>query len=139
MSDLENQDKPTVIRLVARSALLGAVSSPITQGEYWYDVATQAIAGVVVCLILYGLEKVVLWPVRKRSLNIKPLHSAAYRGALLLFVMSVAKSGDMAQALGASLGGALFAMLLFVIERWVIKQMSRKGGTNAAHESNPEK
>ena len=139
MSNVDNRERAPITRLVFRSALLAAVSDTITHGEYWYALAAQAVAGIVICLVLFALEKAALWPFRKRPRNVKPLYVAAYRGALLLFMMSAVKSGDIALALGASVGGALFAMLLFAIEHWVIKLLSRKASTSASEEGAPER
>jgi len=114
-------------RLLVRSALLGAVV-PVTQGEFWDVKALQIASALVLCVVLYGLEKVVLYPIRKRVI-IKPLHSAAYRGALLYALLSF--SGDWAHALGTAVGGALFAMLLYWLENGLLKMVFRRPSTSA--------
>ena len=118
-------------RLLVRSVLLGAFVH-VTQGEFWDVKLVQVIFALVLCLVLYGLEKAVLWPFRKR-LSIKPLHLAVYRGALLYALLILATSGDWAQALGAGIGGALVALLLFKFEDGIIKLFTKKSGASAAH------
>ena len=110
-------------RLLVRSALLGAFV-PVTQGEFWDVIIIQVVSALVVCLVLYGLEKAVLYLFRKR-VSIRPLHLAAYRGALLYGLLILGTSGDWARALGAGIGGALFAMLLFWLEHRIIKLVCR--------------
>ena len=55
-------------RLLVRSALLGALV-PVTRGEFWEVKIIQIIAALVVCLVLYGLEKAILWPFLKEGVN----------------------------------------------------------------------
>jgi len=114
-------------RLLVRSALLGLVV-PVTQGEFWHVKVVQVGAALVLCLVLYGLEKAVLFPFRK-SLSIRPLYLAAYRGAILYSLLIFATSGDWVQALGGGIGGALFAILLFWLEHQIIKLVSRTPST----------
>lgn len=111
-------------RLLVRSALLGALV-PVTRGEFWEVKIIQIIAALVVCLVLYGLEKAILWPFRNR-ITLKPLHLAAYRGALLYGLLIFVTSGDWASALGAGIGGALAAMLLFKLEDGIVKLLAKK-------------
>jgi purine-cytosine permease-like protein len=117
-------------RLLVRSALLGAVV-PVTKGEFWEVKVLQIVSAVVLCVDLYCLEKAVRYPFRKRLL-IKPLHSAAYRGALLYGLLSF--SGDWAGAMGAAVGGALFAMLLFWLENALLRVMLRTPPASAPPE-----
>ncbi len=58
-------------RLLVRSAILGAFV-PVTQGDFWDVKAVQVVSALVLCVVLYGLEKAVLYPFRKR-MTIKPL------------------------------------------------------------------
>lgn len=110
-------------RLLVRSMILGAVV-PVTQGEFWDVKAVQIVLALVLCIVLYGVEKAVLYPFRKR-MTVKPLHTAAYRGALLYGLLIFGFSGDWAQSLGAGFGGALFAMLLFWLESGAVKLICR--------------
>ena len=114
-------------RLLIRSALLGAVV-PVAQGEFWDVKILQIASALVLCVVLYGLEKAVLYPFRKRAI-IKPLYSAAYRGALLYGLVSF--SGDWAGALGAAVGGALFAMLLYWLESGLLRVILRRPSADA--------
>ena len=129
-TNTNNHREPAAFgRLLVRSALLGAFV-PVTQGEFWDVKLVQVISALVLCLVLYALEKAVLWPFRKR-LSVKPLYLAAYRGALLYSVMNVAwLSGNLAKVLGeilgAGLGGALAALLLFKLEDGIIKLLTKK-------------
>jgi len=88
-------------RLLVRSAILGALV-PVTQGDFWDVKAVQVVSALVLCVVLYGLEKAVLYPFRKR-MTIKPLHLAAYRGAVLSGLLIFVFSGDWAAALGEQL------------------------------------
>ena len=122
-------------RLLVRSALLGAFV-PVTHGEFWDVKIVQVVSALVVCLLLYGLEKAILWPFRKR-LSIRPLYLAAYRGAFLYSLMSATwPSGNMASALGAilgaGLGGALGAMLLFKFEEGIVKLLVKKSSASTS-------
>jgi len=111
-------------RLLVRSAILGALV-PVTQGDFWDVKAVQVVSALVLCVVLYGLEKAVLYPFRKR-MTIKPLHLAAYRGAVLSGLLIFVFSGDWAAALGgAALYGPLFAMLFFWVESGVIRAVYR--------------
>ena len=129
-TNTNNHREPAAFgRLLVRSALLGAFV-PVTQGEFWDVKLVQVISALVLCLVLYALEKAVLWPFRKR-LSVKPLHLAAYRGAFMYSLMSATwPSGNMASALGAilgaGLGGALAALLLFKLEDGIIKLLTKK-------------
>ena len=116
-------------RLLVRSAILGA-AVPVTQGDFWDVKAVQVVSALVLCVVLYGLEKAVLYPSRKR-LTIKPLHLAAYRGAILYGLLTFFFSGDATIALGAALGGALFAMLLFALESGIIRAVYRTPSASA--------
>lgn len=129
-SSTANPERFAFPRLLVRSALLGAVV-PVTQGEFWDVKLLQVASALVLCVVLYGLERAVLYPFRKR-LIIKPLHSAAYRGALLYGLLSF--SGDWAGALGAAVGGALFAILLYWLENGVIRVILRTPSASAPPE-----
>ena len=120
-----HREPAAFVRLLVRSALLGALV-PVTRGEFWEVKIIQIIAALVVCLVLYGLEKAILWPFRNRII-LKPLHLAAYRGALLLYGLLIfVMSSDWASALGAGIGGALAAMLLFKLEDGIVKLLAKK-------------
>lgn len=134
---VDHQEPAAFGRLLVRSALLGSVV-PVTQGEFWDVKIVQVVSALVVCLVLYGLEKAILWPFRKR-LSIRPLHLAAYRGALLYALMILPSSGDWAGVLGAGIGGALAAMLLFMLEDGIIKKFVRRNGASTPHESSAGK
>jgi len=125
-----HQEPYAFARLLVRSALLGAMLPVITQGDYWTAKLIQMISALVVCLILYGVEKAIYWPIRKK-VSFKPLHLAIFRGALLIFVLNVVQSGDIAGALGASAMGALIAMLLFKLEN---KLLVKRNGTTSSQE-----
>ncbi|MEK6755210.1 MAG: hypothetical protein AABZ02_03560 [Bacteroidota bacterium] len=137
MNNVDHREPAAFGRLLVRSAILGLLV-PITQGDFWEGKAIQVAFALVICLLLYGLEKAVLWPFRKRQ-SIRPLYSAAYRGALVYSLLILARSGDIAEALGAGIGGALFAMLLFAIENWAIKLLGRGKSTVTAQETASEK
>jgi hypothetical protein len=125
--DISNDREPAAFgRLLVRSALLGALV-PVTQGEFWTVKIVQVGAALVVCLVLYGLEKAILWPFRRR-VRVKPLHFAAYRGALLYGLLIFATSGDWARALGAAIGGALVALLLFKLEEGIMRSLVKRSG-----------
>ena len=127
MTDVPYREPAALGRLLIRSTLLGSLV-PVTQGEFWAVKGIQVLVAVLVCLVLYGFEKAILWPVRKR-IKVKPIYSAAYRGALLYAVLIFAKSADVAEALGACIGGALIAMLLFAIENGLIKLLEKGKST----------
>ena len=129
-STTANPERFAFPRLLVRSALLGAVV-PVTQGEFWEAKVVQIASALVLCIVLYALEKAVLYPFRKRVV-IKPFHSAAYRGALLYGLLSF--SGDWAGALGAAVGGALFAMLLYWLENGLIRVVIRTPSASAPPE-----
>lgn len=129
-STTANRERFAFPRLLVRSALLGAVV-PVTQGEFWDVKVVQIASALVLCAVLYGLEKAVLYPFRKRVV-IKPLYSAAYRGGLLYGLLSF--SGDLAGALGAAVGGALFAMLLYWLENGLMKVVLRTPSASAPPE-----
>ena len=116
-------------RLLVRSVLLGAFV-PVTQGEFWDVKIFQFVSALVVCLVLYGLEKAILWPFRK-GLIIRPLYLAAYRGALLYALLIFAGSpGDVMGALGAGIAGALVAMGLFKLEDRIINKLVKRTGAS---------
>jgi len=125
-----NREPAAFARLLIRSALLGA-SVPVTQGEFWEVKVVQVVAALVLCLILLGLEKAILWPFRKR-ISVKPLYRAAYRGAALYGLLILATSADVAGALGATIGGALAALLLFKLEEWIMKLFVNKIAASGA-------
>jgi len=129
-STTANPERFAFPRLLGRSALLGAVVA-VTQGEFWDVKVLQIASALVLCVVLYGFEMAVLYPFRTRVI-IKPLHSAAYRGALLYGLLSF--SGDWAGALGAVIGGALFAMLLYWVENGVIRVVLRTPSPSAPPE-----
>lgn len=81
----------------------------------------------MICLVLYGLEKAILWPFRNR-LSIKPIHSAAYRGAVLYGLMDAGASGDFYRGLGAGIVAALIAMGLFKAEEGTIRKFVKRNG-----------
>lgn len=120
-------------RLLVRSVILGAFV-PVTQGEFWDVKIVQVVSALVVCLVLYGLEKAVLYPFLK-GVSIRPLHLAAYRGALLYALLILGTSGDWAQALGAGIGGALAALLLFKLEEGIVKLLAKRTAANPPHEA----
>lgn len=124
-------------RLLVRSVILGAFV-PVTQGEFWDVKIVQVVSALVVCLVLYGLEKAVLYQFLKR-VSIRPIHLAAYRGALLYALLMLGTSGDWAQALGAGIGGALAALLLFKLEEGIVKLVSKRTTTNPPHEAPSDK
>lgn len=115
-------------RLLIRSAILGSIV-PVTQGEFWEVKAVQVVSALVICLVLYGLEKAVLWPFPTK-LSIKPIHSAAYRGAVLYGLMTIAEFRDFYMALGACMAGALVAMGLFKLEEQIIRKLVERHGAN---------
>lgn len=120
-----NEREPAILgRLLIRSALLGALVPVGTQAAFWSVKLPQSVSGLVLGLVLYGLEKAVLFPFRKR-LSIRPLHLAAYRGSLLYSLLIFAESADWAQALGAAIGGALAALLLFEAENRIIRLLAK--------------
>lgn len=130
VSTTNHSERLAFLRLLVRSAILG-LAVPVTQGDFWEVKAVQVAFALVLCLVLYGLEKAVLYPFRKR-ITIKPLHLAAYRGALLYGLLIFISSGDGARALGAGVGGALFAMLLFWLENGIMRMVYRKPSTEGA-------
>ena len=136
MNTTSHSEQHAFPRLLLRSAILGSVV-PVTHGEFWEVKAVQIVAALVLCVVLYGLEKAVLYPFRKR-ITVKPLHLAAYRGAVLYGLLIFVSSGDGAGALGAALGGALFAMLLFWLESSVIKLIYRTPSVRAPVEGGPK-
>lgn len=109
-------------RLLIRSALLGLLV-PVTQGEFWDVKVVQVVFALVLCVVLYGLEKAILWPFRER-LSIRPIHLATYRGSLLYTLMIFVSSGDWLEALGAGIAGALVAMGLFKLEDKILIKRS---------------
>jgi hypothetical protein len=111
---------------------------PIAQGDFWTGKVVQVVFAVVVCLVLFGLEKAILWPIRKR-IAVRPLYSAAYRGAFLYSALIFAKSGDIAEALGAGIGGALFAIVLFAIENGIIKLIDKSKSAASSQETAADK
>lgn len=134
---IDHREPAAFGRLLVRSALLGALV-PVTRGEFWEVKIIQIIAALVVCLVLYGLEKAILWPFRNR-LTIKPLHLAVYRGALLYALLIFVTSGDWATALGAGIGGALAAMLLFKLEDGIVKLLAKRKSAGSLPEASAEK
>ena len=127
ISTTANSERFAFPRLLVRSALLGALV-PVTQGEFWDVRVIQIASALLLCVVLYVLEMAVLYPFRKRVV-IKPVYSAAYRGALLYGLLSF--SGDWAGALGAVVGGALFAMLLHWLENGLIRVVLRPSSASA--------
>jgi len=123
MNPAANLERLAFPRLLVRSMILGSVV-PVTQGEFWEVKAVQIVLALVLCVVLYGVEKAVLYPFRKH-MKIRPLHAAAYRGALLYGLLIFGFTGDWAQSLGAGLGGALFAMLLFWLESGALRLIYR--------------
>ena len=128
------------LRFLVRSAILGA-AVPVTQGEFWNVKVIQIASALVLCLVLYGLERLVR-NAFQRPLEVRPIRLAAYRGALLYCLLTFSFSGDwlgvLAGALGAAIGGALFAMLLFWLERGIIKVVYRTPTTNGPLEGGPK-
>ena len=124
-----HREPAAVARLLVRSALLGALV-PVMQGEFWQVKAVQVIAALVLCLVLLGLEKVILWPFRKRP-SAKPLYLAAYRGAALYGLLILGTSGDWAQTLGAAIGGALAGLLLFKLEKGIVKLLAKRSSAGS--------
>lgn len=116
-----------VVALVLRSMILGGVFSPITNGEYWQGLVTQAISGAVVALILYGIEKFLIRLLRKQ-LSVRPVVVAGYRGGLLLFVLSLVKLGDVPMALGSATAGVFVAAGLCGIEQGTTKLFGKYWG-----------
>ena len=137
MNTVDHREPVALGRLLARSALLG-LFVPVVQGEYWDVKILQVVSALVVSLVLYGLENAILWPFRKR-LSIRPLHSAAYRGALLYFLLTFATLGDWAQALGAGIAGALVAMGLFKLEDRIIKKLVKRNDASPSQETSLNK
>lgn len=123
MNPAANPERLAFPRLLVRSLILGSVV-PVTQGEFWDVKAVQIVLALVLCIVLYGVEKAVLYPFRKHVI-IRPLQAAAYRGALLYGLLIFGFTGDWAQSLGAGLGGALIAMLLFWLEGGALKLIYR--------------
>ena len=119
-----------VVALVLRSMILGGFFSPITKGDYWYGFVTQAVSGAIIALILYGLEKFLMRLLRNQ-LSIRPIVVAGYRGALLLFVLSLAKFGDVPMALGSAIAGAFVAAGLCGIELGTTKLFGKYWGRGA--------
>ena len=132
---VDNREPAALVRLLVRSALLGALV-PVARGEFWEVKVVQIVSALVLCLVLYGLEQAIRWPLRNR-VAIKPLTTAAYRGASLYGLLIFVTSGDWASALGGGIGGALAAMLLFALEEWVVKLFAkrRKQTSNGALKS----
>lgn len=122
-------------RLLLRSAILGFLV-PVTQGDFWEQKTAQVVFALVICLVLYGLEKALLYPFRNR-LTIKSQYAAGYRGGLLYGLMILISSGDWARALGAGLGGALAAMLLFLLENGIMRVIYRTPSANVPLEGGP--
>ena len=137
MTEVAYREPAAISRLLVRSALLGSLV-PITQGDFWTGKVVQVVFAVVVCLVLFGLEKAILWSIRKR-IAVRPLYSAAYRGALLYSALIFAKSGDIAEALGAGIGGALFAIVLFAIENGIIKLFDKGKSAASSQETATDK
>lgn len=119
-----------VVALVLRSMILGGVFSPITNDDYWQGLVTQAVSGAVVALILYGLEKFLMRLLRKQ-MSVRPVVVAGYRGALLLFTLSLAKFGDVPMALGSAMAGAFVAAGLCGIELGTTKLFGKYWGRGA--------
>ena len=111
MDELQSSELSNVIRLLIRSALLGSLSSPIINGDFWSETVFQAVSGICIGLGLYIFEKF-MWSLQKRSSS-NTARTAAYRGAALLFVLTLAKFGDVGKAVGSALTGALFAFGLY--------------------------
>ena len=135
MDKVDHREPLAFGRLLVRSALLGLIV-PVTQGEFWEVKVIQVVSALVVCLILYGLEKAILWPLRKR-LSIRPLHSAAYRGALLYALLTF--DGSPAGALGAGLVSGLIAMGLFKLEDRIINKFVKRNGAGPSRETSSDK
>lgn len=120
VADTDTSREPfAFLRLLIRSALLGLLV-PVAQGDFWYVKAALAVAALVVCLVLYALEKAFLLLLRNRP-NVKPTYRAACRGAVLYSLLTFAMTGDWATALGAAIGGALAAMFLFIVEGGIVR------------------
>ena len=123
MNAVDHHEPFAFWRLLIRSSIFGFLV-PVREGEFWHVTILQVVSALVICLVLYGLEKTILWPFRKR-LSIRPLHSAAYRGALLYALLILAGSpGDVMGALGAAIAGALVAMGLFKLESRIIIKLA---------------
>ena len=133
MDKIDHHEPVEFGRLLIRSALLGFFV-PVRQGDFWDAKFAQIVLALVVCLVLYGLDKAILWPFRKR-LSMRPLHLAAYRGALLYALLILGTSGDWARALGAGIGGALAALLLFKLEEGIVKLLAKRTAANPPHEA----
>jgi len=123
MNNAAGSERFAFPRLLVRSMILGSLV-PVTQGEFWDVKAVQVVLALVLCMVLYGVEKAVLYPFRKH-MTFKPLHSAAYRGAALYGLLIFGVTGDWAQSLGAGLGGAVVAVALFSLENGVLKRIDR--------------
>ena len=78
----DHHDEPHAMgRLLFRSALL-ALMVPVFEGQFWNVKAIQVVLALVLCLLLYGFEKIICWLSRNR-LRTKPISSAAYRGGIV--------------------------------------------------------
>jgi uncharacterized membrane protein YeaQ/YmgE (transglycosylase-associated protein family) len=116
--------KSGLLALIIRSGILAGISSPITVGNYWEGVISQAILGIIICLILYGLELAIFRTHKGEKTN--PYVVAIIRATVLLFVLSLLKFGDLPRAFGSMISGALFGGILFLIEtgcRKIIKKI----------------
>jgi len=122
--DFTDTYKPDVFALLIRSTILGLFSSPITEGNYELQLLAQGIAGAIIALILYGIEKLFI-KIFNIKFSAKPIGAAAARGAVLLFVLSFLKYGEPYMALGSAFSGAIFAALLFLAERAVSRKFTK--------------
>lgn len=111
----DHREPAALARLVIRSVLLGAVV-PVTQ---------EVIPAVLLCLILYGIEKVIV-KLFRMQLNMKPLYLAGYRGGLMYALLNFMMWNNYASAVGASIGGGLAAMFLFILEDRIVIFLAKK-------------
>lgn len=107
-------------RLILRSAIIGA-TIPVYEGDFDTVKIFQMISAIVLSLILFGLERLFLWAFRIKT-SIDPLKQAAFRGGILYGLLKLLTSGDPFKAIGAILGGAVMAYLLFKLEEVIIKK-----------------
>jgi len=129
MNKVDHSEPFALNRLLIRSAILGLLVSYrlmfVTQGDFLWAKFNEIVLALMICLVLYGLEKAVLWPFRNR-LSIKPIQSAAYRGALLCALMNGGLLGDWAMALGPGIVGALIAAALYKAEEGAIQKFVKR-------------
>lgn len=121
-------------RLLVRSVILSFCLPVYGAGDRFFQVkAGQIIGGLVVCLVLYALERAagfILRPAIPEGFSIAPSRRAGWRGAALLFVLSLAnKYGDIAEAVGIAFGGGLIAFGIFKLEEKLLGKRGREWKT----------